>query len=74
MESFAQLRRQHFLIDLGFNIVLVSNSRPDLISKHCTEFSKANGMIACENGKDVLSIAITGMRKYLLLLISDRYR
>lgn len=65
MEIFAQLRRQHFLIDLGFNIVLVSNSRPDLISKQSTEFSEANGIIACAKGEDVLSIVIMSKTKYI---------
>lgn len=63
MEIFAHLRRQHFLIDLGFNIVLVSNSRPDLISKQSTEFSEANGIMACAKGEDVLSIVITSKTK-----------
>lgn len=65
MEIFAQLRRQHFLIDLGFNIVLVSNSRPDLISKQSTEFSEANGIMACAKGEDVLSIVIMSKTKYI---------
>lgn len=65
MEIFAQLRRQHFLIDLGYNIVLVSNSRPDLISKQSTEFGEANGIMACVNGEDVLSIVITSKTKYI---------
>lgn len=65
MEIFAQLRRQHFLIDLGFNIVLVSNSRPDLISKQSTEFSEANGIMACANGEGALSIVITSKTKYI---------
>lgn len=65
MEIFAQLRRQHFLIDLGFNIVLVSNSRPDLISKQSTEFSEANGIMTCANGEGVLSIVITSKTKYI---------
>lgn len=63
MEIFAQLRRQHFLIDLGYNIVLVSNSRPDLISKQSTEFSEANGIMAFVNREDVLSIVITSKTK-----------
>lgn len=72
MEISAQLRRQHFLIDLGFNIVLVSNSRPDLISKQSTEFSEANGIMACANRRDVLSIVIMSKTKSPLhLFISD---
>lgn len=63
MEIFAQLRRQHFLIDLGFNIVLVSNSRPYLISKQSTEFSEANGIMACVSRQDVLGIVITSETK-----------
>lgn len=63
MEIFAQLRRQHFLIDLGFNIVLVSNSRPDLISKQSREFSQANGIMACAKREDVLSIVIMSTTK-----------
>lgn len=63
MEVSAQLRRQHFLIDLGFNIVLVSNSRPDLISKQSIEFNEANGIMACANREDVLSIVIMSKTK-----------
>jgi len=53
------------LIDLGFNIVLVSNSRPDLIPKQSAEFSEANGIMACENGEGVLSIVIMSKAEYV---------
>lgn len=65
MEISAQLRRQHFLIDSGFNIVPVSNSRPDLISKQSTEFSEANGIMASANGEGVLSAVITSETTYI---------